>query len=846
MPNGNGSVIVEHGTKHTRTVRFTVHKSSEYDAAQPDSGLVAAAGIRLDLLLQARQQSQDGIVAVPLLDTNGQPQEHAELLLGFNDVASAAAAADEAERVQPDLEEEGSLPLTGPQQFAYRCSVRNLSNAISAKDASSTVIVGLFHRSEDGVRFIGHSEKKAIVNDADLDFVHTFFVTATPTAAQVTLRLLIPPEVEVPMSARGGPHAHKLDHTQCEVIGEVHLDMNQLLGVVINGQNVEVNRHLERDGVVISRDGSNTVVAVQVTDLGTPADLQLSFLATDLPLSRKQKCDPLVALYADDLEGKPQLIGITEHHQDKRDSIGFDRTLTVTRWAKRNRRCVVRVFDASTPEDDSPPASPSSRSRRPVEPATPHFTDEDLLGEYTFALDDLALSSESFLDGDLSTAQGQPIMGSDSRSQVRIQNLSPKLPEVVERLKAQAAASAAAAAKKPRLPAIAIAALEAQQSESPEDFVSSSHEDRHKLLLQVAVRYLPASETLRPLVALYKKTANSYELVDVTAPSTDGHFDHAFMLDRPQSQQKYRAACHLADPAVDLATLQSALDSLQHVGLVEFEINELLAGQSPATGFVSIISATPFELPLCDTTLTPLLYSDSYHAEERAPAPSMVLRAADFGVCQDVQLKIGAKHLPKLESRSKVDPYVVVHVEDPITRQFTLCGHTETLRNTVNPDFIQEIVVRHFSLCTDQRVRLAVYDFENGAQQAQDADCLAQGSFSMAELLRSSSSHFDVRLTRSSTAKSGGQEPTALVSVQNLLQLLNPDLKMDSKSPRIASPRTQRTLLSARAAPAQTSARSVNTQIKSSRGPASPTTPSSPKPPAASSPKGSAPSSSRK
>ncbi|EGD72681.1 hypothetical protein PTSG_12171 [Salpingoeca rosetta] len=91
------------------------------------------------------------------------------------------------------------------------------------------------------------------------------------------------------------------------------------------------------------------------------------------------------------------------------------------------------------------------------------------------------------------------------------------------------------------------------------------------------------------------------------------------------------------------------------------------------------------------------------------------------GPCSHLQLHVQCSKLPRKDTLSKSDPFVVIYTFDERNNAFVEYGRTETLSNNHNPDFATGFDLSYF-FETTQKLRFDVYDEDTkgGSLQAQD------------------------------------------------------------------------------------------------------------------------------
>jgi len=99
-----------------------------------------------------------------------------------------------------------------------------------------------------------------------------------------------------------------------------------------------------------------------------------------------------------------------------------------------------------------------------------------------------------------------------------------------------------------------------------------------------------------------------------------------------------------------------------------------------------------------------------------------------------IELTISCRNLIDADVFSKSDPMVVMYMQGIATKEWREFGRTETIDNTLNPDFVKKFVVNYF-FEERQNVRFDVYDVDSKSADLTQHDFLGSASCSLGEIV---------------------------------------------------------------------------------------------------------------
>eukprot|EP00042_Codosiga_hollandica_P043619 m.415668 g.415668 ORF g.415668 m.415668 type:complete len:556 (-) comp56603_c0_seq1:144-1811(-) len=110
-------------------------------------------------------------------------------------------------------------------------------------------------------------------------------------------------------------------------------------------------------------------------------------------------------------------------------------------------------------------------------------------------------------------------------------------------------------------------------------------------------------------------------------------------------------------------------------------------------------------------------------------------RMAQPRIASEVELRLHAQHLVRLDTLSKSDPCVIVLLKDPHTGHYVEKGRTEIIRNNQHPQFIKTITVP-YTFETTQELRFRVVDVDEKDETLAHAQDIGTLNVTLAEVLR--------------------------------------------------------------------------------------------------------------
>eukprot|EP00730_Choanoeca_flexa_P018556 TRINITY_DN9027_c0_g1_i3.p1 TRINITY_DN9027_c0_g1~~TRINITY_DN9027_c0_g1_i3.p1 ORF type:complete len:601 (+),score=121.86 TRINITY_DN9027_c0_g1_i3:107-1909(+) len=145
----------------------------------------------------------------------------------------------------------------------------------------------------------------------------------------------------------------------------------------------------------------------------------------------------------------------------------------------------------------------------------------------------------------------------------------------------------------------------------------------------------------------------------------------------------------------------------------------------------------------------------SYHASVTGPPasslsyrPSMAGQlpgAAAQAPGSRLQLQIACKNLKKMDTFSKSDPYVVVHLKDEGSNAWIEVGRTETIKDNSHPDFAKVIEIDYL-FEQRQPIRFDVYDHDKDGKQDSEQDFIGSAETTVGEVVGIHRGHFNADL----------------------------------------------------------------------------------------------------
>ncbi|XP_039250050.1 copine-8-like isoform X2 [Styela clava] len=117
-----------------------------------------------------------------------------------------------------------------------------------------------------------------------------------------------------------------------------------------------------------------------------------------------------------------------------------------------------------------------------------------------------------------------------------------------------------------------------------------------------------------------------------------------------------------------------------------------------------------------------------------------------------VELAISCRGLIDADVFSKSDPMVVMYIQGLGTKEWREYGRTETIQNTLNPDFVTKFVIDYF-FEERQALRFDVFDIDSKSAKLTKHDFLGQVFCTLGEIVGSPGSKFQAPLKIESRTK---------------------------------------------------------------------------------------------
>ena len=119
---------------------------------------------------------------------------------------------------------------------------------------------------------------------------------------------------------------------------------------------------------------------------------------------------------------------------------------------------------------------------------------------------------------------------------------------------------------------------------------------------------------------------------------------------------------------------------------------------------------------------------------------------------EKVRLSLKARDLPKMDTFSHTDSFVVVNLVNPKTGAIQRIGSTAVVNNTENPDWPDQIVLNYVFEET-QLLKIQVYDQDKpDLSNLKTQDFVGEVSFTLAKLMCSSNQTITANITGSKTS----------------------------------------------------------------------------------------------
>ncbi|XP_074646733.1 copine-8-like isoform X2 [Tubulanus polymorphus] len=119
-----------------------------------------------------------------------------------------------------------------------------------------------------------------------------------------------------------------------------------------------------------------------------------------------------------------------------------------------------------------------------------------------------------------------------------------------------------------------------------------------------------------------------------------------------------------------------------------------------------------------------------------------------------VEVSISCRNLMDKDVFSKSDPLVVVYMKAFGSERYSEIGRTESIQNTLNPDFVKKFILDYFfEEC--QKLRFDVYDKDDPSAHLDRQDFLGSMECTLGQVVGSAGGRFTARLTGASRSNRG-------------------------------------------------------------------------------------------
>ena len=119
----------------------------------------------------------------------------------------------------------------------------------------------------------------------------------------------------------------------------------------------------------------------------------------------------------------------------------------------------------------------------------------------------------------------------------------------------------------------------------------------------------------------------------------------------------------------------------------------------------------------------------------------------DTNSYEKVGLYFTARDLPKLDTFSHTDAFLVVNMIDPKTSKVQRVGHTSVVKDTENPDWADQIIVDYIFEQT-QVIKLQLYDQDGpDLMNLSKHDFIGEVSFTLSKLMCSPNQKITANIT---------------------------------------------------------------------------------------------------
>lgn len=119
-----------------------------------------------------------------------------------------------------------------------------------------------------------------------------------------------------------------------------------------------------------------------------------------------------------------------------------------------------------------------------------------------------------------------------------------------------------------------------------------------------------------------------------------------------------------------------------------------------------------------------------------------------------IEISVSCRDIIDADVFSKSDPMVVLFVQGLGSKEWREFGRTETIQNTLNPDFVHKFVLDYY-FEERQNLRFDVYDIDNKSAKLSEHDFLGRAICSLGEIVSSSGSDYRRPLKGSSFKDQG-------------------------------------------------------------------------------------------
>ena len=119
----------------------------------------------------------------------------------------------------------------------------------------------------------------------------------------------------------------------------------------------------------------------------------------------------------------------------------------------------------------------------------------------------------------------------------------------------------------------------------------------------------------------------------------------------------------------------------------------------------------------------------------------------DTNSFEKIGLYFSARDLPKLDTFSHSDPFLVVNVIDPKTQAVQRVGNTSVIKDTENPDWADQIVI-NYVFEQSQVIKIQIYDQDStNLMDLKKHDFIGEVSFTLSKLMCSPNQKITANIT---------------------------------------------------------------------------------------------------